>query len=64
MEINSTFTNLWYVHTDGGKVHNSVWTSRQEARERKRILRSAGAKNVTVSLVPIQYGAFMRDNHS
>ncbi len=64
MQIDTYFNNLWYVHTNGGRKFDSMWTSRSEARVRKTQLRTRGEDNVTVSFVPVNYGTIQKDSHS
>jgi hypothetical protein len=64
MQIETYFNNLWYVHTNDGRKFESMWTSRREARARKTQLRARGETGVTVSFVPVSYGAIKQDDHS
>lgn len=64
MQVDTYFNNLWYVHTNSGRVFDSMWTTRSEARTRKSQLRTRGETSVTVSFVPVNYGTIQRDDHS
>jgi hypothetical protein len=64
MQIDTYFNNIWYVHTDDGSKFDSMWTSRREARARKNSLRARGETGVTLSFVPLTYGARQQDGHS
>jgi len=64
MQIETYFSNLWYVHTNDGRKFDSMWTTRREARSRKTNLRTRGEAGVTVSYVPVSYGTIQTDDHS
>lgn len=63
MQLDSYFNNIWYVHTNTNKF-DSMWTSRREARQRKRDLRRQGETDVVLSFVPMSFGERVTDNHS
>jgi hypothetical protein len=62
MQINQLFSRLWYVHK--ASSFDSMYTSRDEARERKRVLLAEGATAVTLSYVPVTLGNITRDSKS
>lgn len=62
MQINTAFDRIWYVHNDS--KFDTSWTTRREARERKRSLLTRDATNVTVSYVPVAIGQIVVDMHS
>lgn len=64
MQLNNLPARFWYVHTNGGSTYNSVWTSREEARDCKRRLKSNGINNVVISYANYTVDPIRVDLHS
>lgn len=55
MKIDRPFSRLWYVHNSDS--FDTIFTSRDEARDRKRDLQRQGATSVTISYLPVTLGS-------
>ena len=61
MQLDNIPNRVWYVHTDNGTRFDSMWTTRNEARQRKNTL---GTNGIKLSYVQLDMSALIRDDHS